>query len=103
MRKYILSTGHATTYVTLHTDSWPNKLWRNHTFTRLPPVSRDDICCLSMRFLISSTRKYRQSPALFAFLALAVGVMGVARAQAPIECRAHPAASRAVERGLTAN
>jgi Tfp pilus assembly protein PilF len=55
-----------------------------------------------MRFLISSTRKYRRLPSLFAFLALAVGVTGVARAQAPIECRTHPAASQAVERGWTA-
>jgi len=55
-----------------------------------------------MRFLISRTRKYLRSPSLFAFLALTVGVMGVTRAQAPIECRAHPAASQAVERGWTA-
>jgi len=66
----------------LHGDSWPNKLWRNHTFTRLRPVSRDGICGLSMRFLIFQMHKYRRERSLFAFLALAVGVTASeARAQ----------------------
>ena len=54
-----------------------------------------------MRFLISRTRKSLRSHSLFAVLALTVGVTGVAGAQAPIECRTHPAASQAVERGWT--
>jgi tetratricopeptide (TPR) repeat protein len=55
-----------------------------------------------MRFLVSCTRMYLRSPSLRAFLALTVGVAGVARAQSSIECRARPTASQAVERGWTA-
>jgi Tfp pilus assembly protein PilF len=56
-----------------------------------------------MGFLISRMHKCRRGRSLFAFLTLTVGVTAsMARAQSPIDCRAHSAASQAVERGWTA-
>src|SRR5450756_1245990 len=64
--------------------------------------SPDDICCLLMRLVTLRVRQYLRLLSCLGCLALAINVTGVARAQSPIECRARPAASQAVERGWIA-
>ncbi|HMJ18263.1 MAG TPA: tetratricopeptide repeat protein, partial [Gemmatimonadaceae bacterium] len=57
----------------------------------------------NLRFVISRTHKCLRARSLFAILALTVAVAATAAsAQSRVDCRAHPAASQAVERGWTA-
>jgi tetratricopeptide (TPR) repeat protein len=65
-------------------------------------VPPDDICYLLMRLPAFCLRQFLRPLSRLRCLALAISVTGVARAQSPIECRAQPAASQAVERGWVA-